>query len=185
MAKLILAGVLIALTATMVAAQTYGVDGTVYLSFSPTERVRSLDVLPDQPFSLYLMVDVPEGGIRGIEGSLQLDADLTLLEVIWPDTALDLGYDFPLPDGRNFIIGNHYADLLNRRYMMLSLSSDGMVFEKMCVLLDEPTHRRIDGLRKEEGYHYPHSLVDGDRLLVVYSVSKEDIECAVVDTTQL
>ena len=90
-----------------------------------------------------------------------------------------------LPDGQYFIIGNSYPYLLNRRYLMMSLSSNGMVFDKMYILADEPAHRRIDGQHKEDGYHYPHTLVDGNRLLVTFSVNKEDIECGIVNTTQL
>lgn len=90
-----------------------------------------------------------------------------------------------LTDGRYFLIGNSYSDLLNRRYLMLSLSSDGLVFDKMYILADEPTHRRIEGMHKEDGYHYPHTLVVENQLLVVFAVNKEDIECGVIDTTQI
>ena len=32
-------------------------------------------------------------------------------------------------------------------------------------------------------YHYTNSIVDADRLVIVYSVNRDDIEVAVVDTT--
>ena len=35
------------------------------------------------------------------------------------------------------------------------------------------------------GYQYPCCLVDGDNLVVGYSVNKEDIECGIVDATAI
>jgi hypothetical protein len=90
-----------------------------------------------------------------------------------------------LADRRYYIVGNSYPELLNRKYLMLSLSRDGMVFDSMYILADGPTHRRFEGRHKEDGYQYPHTLVDGDRLLVVFSVNKEDIECGILDTRRL
>ena len=87
-----------------------------------------------------------------------------------------------LSDGRCYIIGNNFDQYLNRLYMHIALSDDGSCFDRMYTLLQGPTTRRVPGRHKENGYHYPNSLVDGDNLLVVYSVNKEDIEVAVVDT---
>jgi hypothetical protein len=89
-----------------------------------------------------------------------------------------------LRDGRCYIIGNNFNQYLNRCYMHIALSDDGANFDRMYTLLQGPTRRRIPGRHKENGYHYPNSIVDGDKLLVVYSVNKEDIEVAVVDTTK-
>ena len=90
-----------------------------------------------------------------------------------------------LEDGRYYIINNSYPEFLNRKYLTLALSSDGMVFDKMYMLVQGPTHRKIEGMHKEDGYQYPQTLVDGNRLLVTFSINKEDIECGIVDTTQL
>ena len=87
-----------------------------------------------------------------------------------------------LTDGRFYIIGNNCDQYLNRHYMHIALSDDGETFDRMYTLLEGPTTRRVPGKHKEDGYHYPNSIVDGDKLLVVYSVNKEDIEVATVDT---
>jgi len=88
-----------------------------------------------------------------------------------------------LHDGRYYIIGNNYDIFLDRRHLLIALSDDGRSFDRMYTLLEGPTTRRVPGRHKEDGYHYPNSIVDGDKLLVIYSVNKEDIEVGVVDTT--
>jgi hypothetical protein len=65
------------------------------------------------------------------------------------------------------------------------LSDDGAVFDRQYTLVDSPTSRRINGRHKEDGYHYPHACVDGNKLLVVYSVNKEDVGVGVIDTSRL
>ena len=90
-----------------------------------------------------------------------------------------------LNDGRYYIIGNNYENLLDRADLMVALSDDGETFDSMYTLVSGKTHRRIEGLHKEDGWHYPNSMVDGDRLIVVFSVNKEDIYCGSVDTTTM
>ena len=90
-----------------------------------------------------------------------------------------------LTDGRCYLVNNAYPRLLWRKYLMLSIRSDGDTFDKMYLLADEPTTRRIKGRHKEDGYQYPHTLVDGDKLFVAYSVNKEDIEIGIIDATRL
>lgn len=90
-----------------------------------------------------------------------------------------------LPDGRYFLAGNTYARLLDRMHLMLSISEDGYKFDKMYTLLDDPTAQRTKGLLKCHGYQYPIVMVDGDRLLIGYSVNKEDIECGIVKIADL
>ena len=41
------------------------------------------------------------------------------------------------------------------------------------------------GTLKNDGYQYPSCLVDGERLLIGYSVNKEDMEVGIVDTKAL
>jgi len=90
-----------------------------------------------------------------------------------------------LTDGRYYLIGNHCDQYLNRHNMHIALSDDGECFDRMYTLLEGPTTRRVPGKHKEDGYHYPNSIVDGDKLLLIYSVNKEDIEVAVIDTTTM
>ena len=87
-----------------------------------------------------------------------------------------------LQDGRYYLCNNAFATLLDRRHLFLLLSEDGLVFKSVYLLIDDPTSQRLKGLLKADGYQYPCCLVDGDRLLVAYSVNKEDIECGIVDT---
>ena len=86
-----------------------------------------------------------------------------------------------LSDGRYFIAGNNYANFLDRRHLHLALSDDGLLFDRQYTLVEGNTTRRVKGRHKEDGYHYPNCYVDGDRLLVIYSVNKEDIEVGIVD----
>jgi len=83
--------------------------------------------------------------------------------------------------GAFYIVGNNYDHFLDRSHLMIALSNDGKLFDRQYVIRNEPTTRRYDGRHKENGYHYPNSIVDGDRLIIVYSVNKEDIEVSAVD----
>ena len=67
----------------------------------------------------------------------------------------------------------------------MALSRDGRVFDRMVVLDENRSTRRIAGRHKEDGIQYPDTLVDDDRLIVMFSTNKEDIECGIVDTTTL
>ena len=86
-----------------------------------------------------------------------------------------------LNDGRCYIIGNNYDRMLDRSQLQIALSDDGYSFDRMHTLIEGITHRRIDGVHKEDGWHYPNSLADGDDLFVIFSVNKEDIRCGVVN----
>jgi len=90
-----------------------------------------------------------------------------------------------LTDGRCYIVGNNYDVFLDRRRLLMALSDDGYTFDRQYSLLEGATTRRINGLHKEDGYHYPSTFVEGDRLIVIYSVNKEDIEVGIVDMRAL
>ncbi len=90
-----------------------------------------------------------------------------------------------LADGRFFLVGNSTRIHMDRNFFALSLSDDGAKFNKMYRLVKEPTRQRFAGHLKTDGYQYPSCLVDGDRLLIGYSVNKEDIEIGIVDTTEI
>ena len=169
---------------------------------------------PDKAWGKPEIIPVPRPGegARLMEGSWYQTEDGTIT-MLWRDETQSLRLyiafsdddgrswtvpvktDFPdamarinagrLSDGRYYIVGNSCPQLLNRKYLMLSLSNDGKVFDEMFILADGPTHRRIEGRHKEDGYQYPNTLVEEGRLLVVFSVNKEDIECGIVDTTRL
>ena len=70
--------------------------------------------------------------------------------------------------------------LLDRRQLRIAISNDGRTFSQIAMLVDDPTKQRFPGLLKAHGWQYPCALVDEDRLLVAYSVNKEDLECGIV-----
>jgi len=90
-----------------------------------------------------------------------------------------------LPDGRFYIVGNAYAKLFDRSKLMIAISDDGIKFNKIYRLIDYPTAQRAVGLLKCNGYQYPCCLIDGDKLLVGYSVNKEDMEIIEVNIADL
>lgn len=90
-----------------------------------------------------------------------------------------------LSDGRFFLVGNSFGQLLDRSKLILSLSDDGAVFNKMYILIDGDTKQSHEGHLKTNGYQYPNCLVDGDRLFIAYSVNKEDMECGILDTSKI
>lgn len=90
-----------------------------------------------------------------------------------------------LSDGRYYVAGNSYLQLLDRKHLMISISDDGYKFDKMYTIIDEPTSMRTKGLLKCAGFQYPCCLADGDKLLVAYSINKEDIECGIINISDL
>ncbi len=90
-----------------------------------------------------------------------------------------------LPDGRFYLCNNAFATLLDRLSLMLLVGNDGTHFSRVYLLADDPTSQRCMGLLKADGYQYPCCLPDENRLLVGYSVNKEDMECGVLDTPPL
>ena len=80
------------------------------------------------------------------------------------------------PDGRAFWVGNPTGNK-SRRLLALSLSEDGYLFDRACLLAgprDLPPQRR-EGRYKTRGYNYPKAYVQGDTLWIALSVNKEDI----------
>ena len=90
-----------------------------------------------------------------------------------------------LRDGRYYLCNNANYTLHNRMHLTLLLSDDGYTFNQVYILVDDPTSMRLVGLLKEPGYMYPCCLEEEDRLLVGYSVNKEDIEMGILDLRQL
>jgi len=90
-----------------------------------------------------------------------------------------------LPDGRLYIVGNNYDVMLDRRHLLIALSDDGRRFDRQYTLVEGNTTRRVDGRHKEDGFHYPNCYADGNKLFVIYSVNKEDIEVGMVDMSKV
>lgn len=86
-----------------------------------------------------------------------------------------------LPDGRYFAVTCPAPGSL-RTPLILAVSKDGVVFDRHFVLGDEPdTPPRLEGHHKGGRYGYPSYHILGDTLLVIYSISKEDIAVCRLD----
>ena len=101
-----------------------------------------------------------------------------------PD-AMSRNYAGRLADGRYYLCNNANYVLHNRMHLTLLIGEHGYRFDRVYILIDDPTDQRVLGLLKLRGYMYPCCLTDGDRLLVGYSINKEDIELGIVDVTGL
>lgn len=87
-----------------------------------------------------------------------------------------------LPDGRLLLINNP----IDRRHLVLSISSDGYSFDRSWLLRRVDTDCRFQG-RYKGGYAaaYQHACVAGDFLFVIYSVNKEDVEVVKIPLASL
>ena len=101
-----------------------------------------------------------------------------------PDSMSRL-YAGRLDDGRFYLCNNAFPTLLDRRHLTLLVSDDGYVFNSVSLVIDDPTSQRLRGLLKADGYQYPCCLTEPGRLVIAYSVNKEDIECATVETAAI
>jgi hypothetical protein len=79
-----------------------------------------------------------------------------------------------LPDGRFYYVGCPLAGA--RTPLVLSLSRDGVSFDRHYVLADSHYEMRRKGKSKGGEYGYPHTLVHDGRLYVIVSRQKEGVE---------
>ena len=93
-----------------------------------------------------------------------------------------------LPDGQVYVINNPLQmspRTGGRSLLAISLSRDGLTFDRMAVIRFVPPPLRYKGGAKTIGYQYPHSVVAGEYLWVIYSINKEDIEVARIPLAEL
>ncbi|MFZ5831361.1 MAG: exo-alpha-sialidase [Planctomycetota bacterium] len=93
-----------------------------------------------------------------------------------------------LPDGQVYVINNVLplsTKFGGRQLLGISLSRDGLNFDRVAVIRFVAPPMRYEGRAKSAGYAYPHSMVVGDHLWVIYSVNKEDIEIARIPLSEL
>jgi len=79
-----------------------------------------------------------------------------------------------LPDGRFYYIGNPVGG--GRTPLALSLSRDGVRFDRHFILGDTHYESRRKGRWKGGEYGYPHSLIHDGHLYVIVSRQKEAVE---------
>ena len=90
-----------------------------------------------------------------------------------------------LPDGRFFGLSCPEPGSA-RTPLVLATSEDGVVFDRHYVLGDEPASPpRTAGYHKSGRYGYPSYHIMGDIVLVIYSISKEDVAVCRVDPGEL
>ena len=80
-----------------------------------------------------------------------------------------------LPDGRFTYVGNPRTGG-GRCPLVLSLSEDGVRFDRHHVLANEYYKMKRDGMHKGGQYGYPHTMVHDGRLYVIVSRRKEAVE---------
>jgi hypothetical protein len=89
-----------------------------------------------------------------------------------------------LPDGRYYYVGSPIPKS-GRNPLVLSLSEDGITFDKNYILRNEPYTQQFEGMYKGGVYGYPAVALVDDTLYVVYSKHKEAIEVTAIRLTDL
>lgn len=79
-----------------------------------------------------------------------------------------------LPDGRFYYVGNPIGR--GRSPLVLSLSRDGVTFDKHFILGETHYQQRKPGAAKGGEYGYPHTLIHDGYLYVIVSRQKEAVE---------
>ena len=94
-----------------------------------------------------------------------------------------------LPNGYYYVINNPLpmsSRQGGRQMLAISLSKDGLNFDRMAVIKFVAPPQRYEGKSKGAGgFQYPHSVVVGKSLWIIYSVNKEDVEVVRVPLAQL
>lgn len=89
-----------------------------------------------------------------------------------------------LPDGRFYYVGTPVPNS-GRNPLVLSVSADGIRFDHHVLLCGERYVQRFEGMYKGGDYGYPHTLVHGGYLHVIYSVMKEEVRAVRLPLTLL
>jgi hypothetical protein len=88
-----------------------------------------------------------------------------------------------LPDGTVFLAGNQLSEPFHqasrphytRDPLTLSLSADGIAFDRVFAVRGGAPRIRLPGKGKGRGYQYPSAVVVTDAIWIMYSVGKEDV----------
>ena len=104
------------------------------------------------------------------------------IETEFSDTNAKFHFD-RLPDGRFYYIGNPVGG--GRTPLALSLSRDGVKFDRHFILGDTHYEKRKPGEAKGGEYGYPHSIIHDGHLYVIVSRQKEAVEVLRVALSEL
>jgi len=72
-----------------------------------------------------------------------------------------------------------------RNPLVLSLSQDGVRFERHLILATKSTHSSVPGLHKGGLYGYPHTMIHDEHLYVIISLHKEAVTALRVPLSSL
>ena len=89
-----------------------------------------------------------------------------------------------LPDGQTFLLGTQVNNTHSRHArdpLTLSLSMDGVSFDRVWAVRAGAPDIRFPGSSKDYGFAYPNAMVYQGKLMVVYSSNKENIELVSID----
>jgi len=93
-----------------------------------------------------------------------------------------------LPDGQFYVINNVLPlspKKGGRALLAISLSYDGLTFDRVRAIRFLPPPQRYKGRAKSVGFQYPHSVVVENNLWIMYSVNKEDIQVTRIPLSDL
>ena len=93
-----------------------------------------------------------------------------------------------LPDGQVYVINNFLPmdpKQGGRAMLGISLSADGLTFDRAAVIRFLPPPMRFEGRAKSVGFQYPHSVVVDDHLWIIYTVNKEDVQLTSIPLEEL
>ncbi len=89
-----------------------------------------------------------------------------------------------LPDGTAYIVNTPNLSL-DRIPMTISLSDDGVLFDRAYLVRGVPPEQRYDGESKTLGYSYPGSVIHDGYLWISYATNKEDVEVTRIPLSSL
>ncbi len=90
-----------------------------------------------------------------------------------------------LPDGTAYMINCPSRELWQRVPLAITLSRDGITFDRSFVVRGTPPERRYEGKSKTFGYSYPSAMIHDDAIWIAAAVNKEDIEVTRIPLSSL